>query len=56
MFHDKFTRDTQKLLDDYTNQRILLSIDIMESLKDWLVAHIMGHDKKFGEYMKKIKK
>jgi hemerythrin len=28
-----------------------LSMEVMEFLKDWLVHHIMGSDKKFGPHM-----
>jgi hemerythrin-like metal-binding protein len=56
LIHDKFVIEIQKLSADLLNQKVLLSLDIMKSLKDWLVTHIMGQDKKYGEYIKKQKK
>jgi hemerythrin-like metal-binding protein len=56
LIHDKFTKEIHKLSEDLINQKTLLSMDVMKSLKDWLVAHIMGQDKKYGDYIKKQKK
>jgi hemerythrin-like metal-binding protein len=53
MIHDKFTKEIKKLFDDLASQKTLLSIEVMNSLKDWLVSHIMGQDKKYGEHIKK---
>jgi methyl-accepting chemotaxis protein/hemerythrin len=53
MIHDKFTKEIKKLFDDLASAKTLLTIDVMKSLKDWLVGHIMGQDKKYGDYIKK---
>lgn len=54
--HDKFTKEVKKLFDDLASAKTLLSIDVMKSLKDWLVAHIMGQDKKYSVYIKNHQK
>lgn len=56
MIHDKFTKEIKKLFEDLASKKTLLSIDIMNSLKDWLVQHIMGQDKKYSEFIKKHQK
>ncbi len=51
--HDQFTKQIKKLFDDLSSGKVLLSIEVMNSLKDWLVTHIMVQDKKYGEHIKK---
>jgi len=45
--HDNFVKKMLGYQDDFANQKALLSIDIMNFLKDWLINHIMGTDRKY---------
>ncbi len=45
--HNDFVKKVSKFENDFNEGRLLLSIDIMEFLKDWLVNHIQGSDKKY---------
>lgn len=53
--HDKFTKDIKKLVDDLASQKTLLSIEVMNTLKDWLVSHIMDQDQKYSRHIAKSK-
>ena len=51
---DKHTKMTQKVLalqQDYTQGKMQLSIEVSKFLQDWLNKHILGTDKKYGEFL-----
>ncbi len=52
--HKKEHRDfVEKVLDfrkGYREGRLLLSMDVMNFLKDWLKNHIMGSDQKYSKF------
>lgn len=52
LVHDKFVEkvlDIQEKIEEGTQN---ISIEIIDFLKDWLIKHIMGTDKKYGEMYK----
>jgi hemerythrin len=53
LIHDRYAANMKKLSTEYFNGKMLMSLDVMNSLKEWLVSHIMGQDKKYAEYFKK---
>ncbi len=44
--HDNFVEKIKDFQEGYQNKRMLLSLDILEFLRDWLINHILGTDKK----------
>ena len=46
--HERFVEKVLKFSEDYTNGKAGVSYDILNFLKDWLVGHIQGTDKKYA--------
>jgi len=51
--HQGLVEEIQALKSDYANRKRTVSIDTMNYLKQWLSNHILGTDKKLGEYLSK---
>lgn len=51
--HQKFVKQVLDFQNDYNSGKLAITIDIMKFLKDWLVNHIQGTDKKFGPFFNK---
>lgn len=49
--HEKMTAKVLALQDDLKQEKISLSIEVMEFLKNWLDKHIMGTDKKYSDFL-----
>ncbi len=49
--HDRFTQTILDFQDKFQRNEIGLSIELMDFLKDWLVRHIMGVDKKYVPHL-----
>jgi len=50
--HDDLTRQVLEVQQKYkAGATGTLSIDVMNFLKNWLLKHIMGSDKKYGPYL-----
>ena len=49
--HGDFVGQVTKYKSDYENGKSVLSIDIMVFLKDWLLEHIAGTDKKYSSFL-----
>lgn len=49
--HDKLTKQVLDLQKQYQTVKVALSMTVMNFLKDWLVTHIQGEDKKYGVYL-----
>lgn len=55
--HENFKVKVKEFLDKKAKGEATLSIEIMNFLKEWLVKHIMGTDKKYGPFLvEKMKK
>lgn len=50
--HKKFVEQVSSYQTDLTAGKIMLSISVMDFLKDWLVSHIQGEDRKYVSYFK----
>lgn len=53
--HKNFIRKLTLLQHDFKKNNLLLSIKTIDALKDWLIDHILGTDREFGEYAKNNK-
>jgi hemerythrin-like metal-binding domain len=50
MEHEKLTRQVLEFQKDYTEGKSSMSIDVMSFLKNWLINHIAGVDKKYTQF------
>jgi hemerythrin len=48
--HDEFTNKVTAMYNDFTEGNILISIELMNFLKDWLINHIARVDKKYAPF------
>ncbi len=49
--HDKLAKQVIDLQKQYQSTHSVLSMTVMNFLKDWLVNHIQREDKKYGVYL-----
>ncbi len=49
--HAEFTQKVLAFKSDFDAGRVALSVSITSFLKDWLVSHISGSDKKYGPFL-----
>jgi hemerythrin len=49
--HESLLKQVLELLKRFKSGRAILTLDVMMFLKDWLVTHIQGDDKKFGVFL-----
>ena len=50
--HDALVQQVVKLKADFDNGKSVLTLDVMNFLKDWLTVHIMGDDKAYTPFLK----
>lgn len=50
--HQAFTDKISKFENDYKENKLLLSSEIVNFLRDWLIKHIKGMDKKYTIFLK----
>ena len=50
--HDALVQQVVKLKADFDNCKSVLTLDVMNFLKDWLTLHIMGDDKAYTPFLK----
>ncbi len=48
--HNDFVKKVQEFQKEFEEGKSLVSIEIMNFLKDWLYHHIMGTDKKYSKF------
>lgn len=49
--HSDFVTKVTDFKKGFDSGQVALSIEVMTFLKDWLKAHILGSDKKYGPYL-----
>ena len=52
--HDAFTREVQELEARMIGGASVLTVQLMDSLRKWLSAHILAEDVRYGAYMKTV--
>ena len=51
--HDDLTRQATELKEAFDSGNKLITIDVMNFLRDWLNVHILQEDRKFGPFLNK---
>lgn len=49
--HEKLTDEVKRFYEDFNNGKAVLSIQIMNFLRNWLMDHILIKDKRFGKFL-----
>lgn len=49
--HEKLTDEVKRFYEDFNAGKALLTIQIMNFLRNWLMDHIVVKDKKFGKFL-----
>ncbi len=50
--HEALVQQVVKLRSDFGSGKSVLTLDVMNFLKDWLTGHIMGNDKAYVPFLK----
>ena len=50
--HTAFVNEIEKFQSEFLSGKVMISIKLMNFLKDWLQKHIKINDRKYGEYFK----
>lgn len=48
--HEKFVKQVLDFQKDFNSGKAVMTLEVMNFLKNWLVNHILGTDKKFGPF------
>ena len=48
--HDAFVKRVLEFQDGFNSGKLAMSMEVMQFLKDWLLSHIQGTDKKYGPF------
>lgn len=48
--HKEFINKVTQAQMDFESGKFLISVDVMNFLKDWLISHIMGVDQKYTQF------
>lgn len=48
--HEKFVKQVLDFQKDFNSGKAVMTLDIMNFLKDWLLNHILGTDKKYEPF------
>jgi hemerythrin-like metal-binding protein len=49
--HDDFVKRVNQFKQDFISGKMLVSIEVLNFLRDWLVSHIADSDKKYAVYL-----
>lgn len=48
--HEKFVKQVLDFQNQYNSGQVAITLEVMNFLKEWLVNHILGTDKRFGPF------
>lgn len=54
--HEEFISKIYHCEHNSETGNLLTSISLLDYLKRWIISHILGEDKEFGEYLKTVRK
>ncbi len=49
--HDDFTKKVSDFYTDFKQGKKFISVELLFFLKDWLINHILGEDKRYSEFL-----
>jgi hemerythrin len=49
--HEKLVRQVMELQSNFKAGKAILTLDVLMFLKEWLMKHIQGDDKRYGVYL-----
>jgi hemerythrin len=49
--HDQYAARAREMVEQFMGGKVLISLQVMDSLRDWLTSHIMIQDKKYGAFI-----
>jgi hemerythrin-like metal-binding protein len=49
--HDELTKQATELKNSFDKGETIITVEVMNFLKDWLNNHIIGTDKKYGPFL-----
>ncbi len=49
--HKKFVEEVLSFKEDYDKGRVMVSFEVMDFLKNWLITHILGSDIKYKSFL-----
>lgn len=52
--HQKFIDKLERFKKDFDNNKVTISLEVLNFLKDWLLNHIQISDKKYADYVRKF--
>ncbi len=52
--HDKLTKQVKELTANFKSGKNLVSQEVLQLLKDWLLNHIAGSDKKYSSFFNNV--
>ncbi len=52
--HKELVNQVLKVIKDFESGKDVVSVNLLQFLKEWVVRHIMGDDMKYGKYFKQI--
>ncbi len=52
--HNKFTEQVLEVYQDFEQGKQVLTLELLDFLKKWLKNHILGTDKKYALFLKKL--
>ncbi len=50
MEHEKFIKRVAEFKGEFESGKLMLTIEVMDFLKDWLIKHIKGTDQKYSAF------
>lgn len=50
--HKDFINKVSQAQKDFESGKFLISVDVLNYLKDWLISHIMGVDQNYAQFFK----